>query len=105
MGCSFHLSQSYTKKSSWYIPSTVQGRLTWPEIQYNFVPEFFGRPKETNQLALRRSIVGTTAIVSTLLTVVGHPNTPILAGKGGLSLGLPDLPSKLSIKEVSSPHI
>ena len=36
---------------------------------------------------LLRSIVGTTAIVSTLLTIVGHPYNPTKAGKGGFNLG------------------
>lgn len=34
-------------------------------------------------------MVGETAIVSTLVTVVGQPNTPTLAGKGGFRRGLP----------------
>ena len=34
-------------------------------------------------------MVGETAMVSTLVTVVGHPKTPTLAGKGGLRRGLP----------------
>ena len=56
-------------------------------MQNNFVPVLFSRPKLENQLALRRKIVGTTAIVSTLLTVVGHPQTPAAAGNGGFSRG------------------
>ena len=31
-------------------------------------------------------MVGATATVSTLVTVVGHPNTPTSAGNGGFSL-------------------
>lgn len=50
-------------------------------------------------------MVGATATVSTLVTVVGQPKSPILAGKGGFNLGLPCLPSRLSISAVSSPHI
>lgn len=42
-------------------------------------------------------LTGATATVSTLATVVGQPNTPISAGKGGLRRGLPCLPSRLSI--------
>lgn len=53
----------------------------------------------------RLRIVGATATVSTLVTVVGQPNKPTSAGKGGLSLGLPCLPSIDSIKLVSSPQI
>ena len=43
-------------------------------------------------------LTGATATVSTLATVVGHPNTPISAGKGGFSLGLPAFRSRLSIR-------
>ena len=43
-------------------------------------------------------LTGATATVSTLATVVGHPNTPMSAGNGGFSRGLPALPSRLSIK-------
>lgn len=75
--------------------STVHGLLTFPEIQNNLVPKLFFQPKEVNQFAPLLKIVGTTATVSTLVTVVGHPYNPALAGNGGLSLGLPDFPSKL----------
>ena len=44
-------------------------------------------------------------MVSTLFTVVGVPYRPLLAGKGGLSLGWPFFPSKLSSRAVSSPHM
>lgn len=47
------------------------------------------RPKPANQLAPRRRIVGATATVSTLVTVVGQPKTPTLAGNGGFRRGLP----------------
>jgi hypothetical protein len=57
-------------------------------------------------------MVGATATVSTFATVVGHPNNPTSAGKGGFNLGLPALPSilcniykYLSRRAVSSPHI
>ena len=84
--------------------STTIGLLTGPEIPNNLVPLLLGRPKPANQLAPRRKISGVTAIVSTLVTVVGQPNKPILAGKGGFKRGLPVLPSKLSINAVSSPQ-
>ena len=94
-------------------------------MQNNFVPWLRSRPKEANQSPPRRQMVwenttredmkksfeqlfqknaialfltGATATVSTLATVVGHPNTPISAGNGGLSLGLPAFPSRLSIR-------
>ena len=85
--------------------STVQGLLTWPDMQNNLVPRLFGRPKDENQEAPRRIIVGQTATVSTFVTVVGQLKTPGLAGNGGFSLGFPGFPSRLSIKPVSSPQI
>ena len=74
-------------------------------MQNIFVPVFFGFPIEANHFAPLLNIVGTTAIVSTLLIIVGQPYKPINAGKGGFSLGCPFLPSKLSNNAVSSPHI
>src|SRR3990167_3099820 len=53
--------------------STLHGLFTWPEMQNSLVPELFGRPKPENHCAPRRRIVGTTAIDSTLFTVVGQP--------------------------------
>ena len=67
--------------------STLHGEFTFPDIQKIFVPVFFGLPKDANHLPPRLKIVGTTAIVSTLFTIVGHPYKPTNAGKGGLSLG------------------
>ena len=85
--------------------STTHGLFTCPEIAKSFVPELLGLPKDENQSAPRLRIVGTTAIDSTLFTVVGHPYKPAPAGKGGFILGIPFLPSKLSSKAVSSPQI
>jgi hypothetical protein len=84
--------------------STVQGLLTFPDMQKSLVPEFRSRPKELNQPAPRRTMVGATAIVSTLATVDGQPKRPTAAGKGGFSRGFPGLPSSDSIRDVSSPH-
>lgn len=56
--------------------STVHGVLTWPEMLNSLVPEFLSLPKPANQVPPRRQISGATATVSTLETVVGHPNTP-----------------------------
>ena len=83
--------------------STLHGLLTFPEIQKILVPVFFGFPNEANHLPPFLKIVGTTAIVSTLLIIVGQPYNPIKAGNGGFNLGCPFLPSKLSSKAVSSP--
>ena len=67
--------------------STLQGELTFPDIQNIFVPVFFGLPNDANHFPPLLKIVGTTAIVSTLLTIVGQPYRPTKAGKGGFNLG------------------
>ena len=51
------------------------------------------------------TIQGTAAIDSTLFTTVGFAHNPEIAGNGGLIRGFPLLPSKDSIKAVSSPQI
>lgn len=94
------LSMSSLKGMDIY-SSTVQGLLTCPEIQKSLVPLLFGLPKDENHEAPLLIIVGTTATVSTFVTVVGQLKTPLLAGNGGLSLGFPGFPSKLSIRPVS----
>ena len=71
------------------VSSTVHGVLTFPEMLNNLVPVFLSRPNHENHSGPRRQIVGATAIVSTLLTVVGQPKAPTAAGNGGLSLGFP----------------
>jgi hypothetical protein len=85
--------------------STTQGLFTWPEIAKSLVPALFGRPKPENHAAPRRRIVGTTAIDSTLFTVVGQPQRPEPAGNGGFIRGIPFLPSRLSRSAVSSPQM
>ena len=67
--------------------STLQGVFTFPEMQKILVPVFFAFPNEANHFPVFLKIVGTTAIVSTLLIIVGQPYKPIKAGKGGFSLG------------------
>ena len=67
------------------------------------MPALFLRPNDANHSGPRRRMVGATATVSTLVTVVGQPYRPTLAGKGGFSLGFPCFPSKLSMSAVSSP--
>jgi len=42
-------------------------------MQNIFVPVFFGFPNDENHFEPLRKIVGITDIVSTLLTIVGHP--------------------------------
>ena len=53
--------------------STTQGVFTWPDSWNSFVPSFLGLPMPANHSGERRRIVGTTAMLSTLLTVVGQP--------------------------------
>lgn len=72
--------------------SMTHGLLTCPDMQKSLVPWFRGRPNPANQAPPRRHMVGATATVSTLATVVGHPKRPTSAGKGGLRRGLPCLP-------------
>jgi hypothetical protein len=74
-------------------------------MQNSLVPRLFGLPKEENQLPPLLMMVGQTATVSTLVTVVGQLKTPLLAGNGGFSLGFPGLPYKLSINPVYYPQI
>merc|ERR550532_3760018 len=71
------------------VSSTVQGLLTWPEMQNSLVPEFPCRPNDLYHSPPLRQIVGAHATVSTFATVVGHPKTPTFAGKGGFRRGFP----------------
>mmetsp|Transcript_28668 Transcript_28668/g.67047 ORF Transcript_28668/g.67047 Transcript_28668/m.67047 type:complete len:247 (+) Transcript_28668:336-1076(+) len=87
------------------LSSTVQGLLTFPPTLKSLVPLLLSLPNEENHPAPLLMMVGTTATVSTFVTVVGHPHRPTLAGKGGLSRGLPCLPSSDSIIAVSSPQM
>ncbi len=63
------------------------------------------RPIFANHSAPRLTMCTTHASVSTLLTIVGAPKTPDTAGKGGLMRGWPRLPSRLSMRPVSSPQM
>ncbi len=62
-----------SRKGMLIASSTTQGLFTWPLIWNSLVPLLFSRPKLANHDAPRRRMVGTTAIDSTLLTVVGQP--------------------------------
>merc|ERR1719499_28880 len=85
--------------------STTHGLFTLPEMANSLVPWLFFLPKPANQEPPRRQIVGATATVSTLVTVLGHPYRPTFAGNGGFKRGLPCFPSSDSIIPVSSPQI
>ncbi len=66
---------------------------------------FSFRPILANHSAPRLTMCVTQASVSTLFTIVGQPKTPWTAGKGGLMRGWPRLPSRLSMRPVSSPQM
>ena len=68
--------------------STLHGAFTWPDRQKILVPVFLGRPIPANQAAPRRRISGTTAIVSTLLTVRRAAIEPDLRREGRLQARL-----------------
>merc|ERR1719203_1247871 len=53
---------------------TTLGFLTWPEIPNSFVPWLLGLPNPLNHSAPLLRMVGDTAMVSTFVTVDGHPN-------------------------------
>lgn len=71
----------------------------YSSVLVTFCPLFRSLPKLANQSPPLLQMVGVTATVSTLATVVGHPNTPTSAGNGGFNLGLPCLPSNDSIRD------
>src|SRR5687767_13245934 len=79
----------------------------FPQTEYSLVPVLFGLESD---IFLYQSApfmrIGIAAIsVSTLLIVVGIPNTPDTAGNGGLIRGLPRRPSREFISAVSSPQM
>ena len=69
----------------------VQGFISFVNLVSSYLRGdnhiFLGLPKEANHFPPLLKIVGTTAIVSTLLTIVGQPYRPTKAGKGGFNLG------------------
>ena len=67
--------------------SKLEGFWTLPVTEKHFVPPEFSTPKSANHFPPLVRISGTLANVSVLLIVVGFPNSPTLAGKGGLNLG------------------
>src|SRR5690554_5043623 len=91
--------------------SYTPGLLTWPETPISLGPNDGGppmddvQPIDAHHLAPCSMIGPTAARVSTLLTIVGRPNNPLTAGKGGFTRGQPRLPSMHSSKPVSSPQM
>src|SRR6202049_3218831 len=87
--------------------SYVPGRCTLPHTEKSLVPVLFGLDSDIflYQSAPLRRIGAAAMSVSTLLIVVGMPNTPDTAGNGGLMRGLPRRPSSDSMSAVSSPQM
>src|SRR6201986_1657365 len=85
--------------------SYTPGLFILPQADINFVPVDLPLPIFAYS-SPPKLIIGTTAAsVSTLFTTVGRSHAPLTAGNGGLIRGLPRLPSRLSSRAVSSPHI
>src|SRR5262245_38940084 len=85
--------------------SYTPGLFTCPLTPTRIGPGCFGTPIFEYASQPIRRINGTFAIVSTLLIVVGHPQTPYCAGNGGLMRGYPLSPSREFISADSSPQI
>ena len=68
-------------------------------------PSLSSVPIPANRSAPSRTMNGTHASVSTLLTIVGDWNRPETAGNGGLRRGNPLPPSSEVSSAVSSPQI
>src|SRR5882762_9200552 len=100
-------SSLYIKSSTEIVMSIsyTPGLLILPQAESSLVPVDFPTPIFAYSSPPILMIGTTAARVSTLLTTVGRSQTPLTAGKGGLILGLPRLPSRDSISAVSSPQI
>ncbi len=84
--------------------STRPPCLILPAMANTLVPLLFSVPRLLNALAPLVTIHGTLAKVSTLLMEVGESHSPLVAGNGGRTRGMPRLPSIEAISAVSSPH-
>ena len=67
------LSMSSRKRDAHHLLDVARAGSRGPRCSRSWCRCCSGRPKPANQAAPRRRIVGATAIVSTLLTVVGRP--------------------------------
>ncbi len=77
---------------------------TFPAKAKVLVPGLVEVPKLRNQSVPFNMMFGTWDRVSTLLMIVGLPQRPETAGKGGRRRGIPRLPSIAEIIAVSSPQ-
>ena len=84
--------------------STRPVLLILPTRQKTLVPLLRSVPMPANQSAPLRMMRGILAQVSTLFRMVGTPNRPLTAGKGGRGRGSPRCPSMEVISAVSSPQ-
>src|SRR5690606_9593339 len=93
-------SSTGTPNSISYTP----GLLRLPPAEINLVPVL--RPTPIFAYSAPPSVMRATvaAMGSTLVTTVGQGSSAGAAGKGGLILGLPRLPSNGSRNAVSSPQ-
>src|SRR5262249_4348832 len=85
--------------------SYTAGFFTRPDTEYMRVPPCVLVPSPANHSAPRLTIGGTQQSVSTLLTIVGCPNAPLIAGNGGLIFAQRFCPASDESKPVSSPQI
>src|SRR5208283_2342244 len=89
------------------VPSGISTRpvlLTFPTSEKTFVPELLGLPVSVNQAGPLVTMGEMLYQVSTLLMLVGLPQSPFCAGNGGRGRGRPAQPSREAIKAVSSPQ-
>src|ERR1700690_2109869 len=77
---------------------------TLPTREKTFVPELLALPVSVNHAGPFVIMGATLYQVSTLLMLVGLPQSPFCAGKGGRGRGLPAWPSSDAMSAVSSPH-
>src|ERR671912_205057 len=85
------------------VPSYTPGFTTWPLTQNSLGPPFFSGPSPAYHSGPFTMMLGTLQSVSTLFTAVGQPYSPTTAGNGGFRRGWARLPSRDSIRAVSSP--
>src|SRR3979411_1035991 len=102
-----HKSYRNSLKGNPITTSYVPGRWTLPQTEKSFVPVLFGFDSD---IFLYQSApfmrIGAAAIsVSTLLMVVGIPNTPDTAANGGFMRGFPRRPSSEFMSAVSAPEM
>jgi len=67
--------------------SNTPGLFTCPDTHHSRAPGSSLQPSPAYQAAPRFRMTGMFAMVSTLLMIVGQPNRPSTAGKGGLLRG------------------